>query len=661
MAKLVVTLHGQTLTELKLLPGHEYFAGRGSSCAIPLSQERGISRQHLKFFQESGIWTVQLISKYGGMIYGGDTVSHIELKHDLNFSVPPYEFYYTDKVETAPVLSPAHTQASQSAPTTQTPTAQSSPDGLDTTNPAVSTLVAYVRINNNTTKTEEVFKLEGHLWTAGRHPSCELVINDSAISRKHFDLEHRDDGYYMTDHGSSNGTKLNGDRIEAHKALKLSSGDIITIRSIEVIFEIHDALYQTQLIMIEEAARHTAEEHEAQVAAGEAVLVPYQGETHLLTQVNIPPAVLRVPRGAERQKKKFKPTFIHLVVGLLSVLFAYLLFSGDNNSGKPRPGTTNAASTSDGGTKAQPMEDLSPEKRKEVMDLFNLTKNYYVQRKYLLCLSQLEKLHALVASYDNSKELESLCKQAQELDQIEEDRRRKEEKRAEVENVIRKTVEECRQQVNATTTSAEIDLCLQPAIELNPQDGQVMELQSLVRMQENASEEKQAKELVQRRRLAAARALFESASRNYHTGQLKLALRQFNDFISGNYGLVQETNEAVRNIASISKTLDEKIEEQMTVCQAAVDKADLKGAIKACDSVLKESPNNEKARANKDKAYSQLKQEMKSIYEDGSLEESMGNIELAKEKWTKILESSTPEDEYYKKAKQKLKKYGVGM
>ena len=52
-----------------------------------------------------------------------------------------------------------------------------------------------------------------------------------------------------------------------------------------------------------------------------------------------------------------------------------------------------------------------------------------------------------------------------------------------------------------------------------------------------------------------------------------------------------------------------------------------------------------------------LRREMKSLYEDSVLEESMGNVDAAKEKWNNILKSDLPSDEYTTKAKMKLQKY----
>jgi hypothetical protein len=60
-----------------------------------------------------------------------------------------------------------------------------------------------------------------------------------------------------------------------------------------------------------------------------------------------------------------------------------------------------------------------------------------------------------------------------------------------------------------------------------------------------------------------------------------------------------------------------------------------------------------------------LRKLMMTLYQEGILEESFGNVEGgesragAKEKWKKILEQDISDGEYYKKAYIKLKKYGA--
>jgi pSer/pThr/pTyr-binding forkhead associated (FHA) protein len=665
MAKITVKIHGQVVSELQLQPGREHFAGRGTTCDITLAQERGISRQHIQFFEQNGGWSVQLISKYGGLVYLGQAVDQIDLRGELNFSVPPYEFYFNEldsgevnhSGSTHELSSPNESKRIFSPPANLIENPIASPDyyeasNLDATSAGVQQLIAYLRINNHTTRIEEVFKLEGHLWTAGRHPSSEIVINDSAISRKHFDISRTESGYFITDHGSSNGTKLNGEKIEPNKACPLVSGDVISIRNIEILFEVHDAQYEKHLQAANENANALVayEDHDPfkiHEAPADKFLSPQVYSSSAMRADN-----LTTPQPWYK-KHNLKP--IHYVIGVLAIIFVALLFTTQE-----QPKQIDVASKGEPG-KLKPIEELSSEKKKEVIDIFNLAQTYYVQRKYVLCVSQAEKLHSLVAFYSNSRELETLCKQAIELEEIQANKRRKEEARAEVENRILQAVGECRAQMTAKTTSAEIDACLQEAIQLSPQHGLILALQNDVRVQENAAQEKLENERARAEHLSRGRSLFAKAMATYRRGQLKTAMTELRRFLAGSYNLPNEKSEARKTLNIITRTLDAQLSEQVAACKSAFEKGALKDAIIACDRVLKESPNNETARANKNNALSQLKREMKNIYEDSSLEESMGNIELAKEKWQKILDTSVPEDDYYKKAKQKLKKYGIGM
>jgi pSer/pThr/pTyr-binding forkhead associated (FHA) protein len=62
--------------------------------------------------------------------------------------------------------------------------------------------------------------------TIGRLADCQIPLEAENISRVHAAVIRRDDGYYLVDQGSSNGTFLNEQRIESSI---LKSGDIIRI------------------------------------------------------------------------------------------------------------------------------------------------------------------------------------------------------------------------------------------------------------------------------------------------------------------------------------------------------------------------------------------------------------------------------------------------
>ncbi len=50
-------------------------------------------------------------------------------------------------------------------------------------------------------------------FRVGKHPSCEVLISDSSVSRKHLEVRLTDDGFELNDSGSRNGTWVAGMRV----------------------------------------------------------------------------------------------------------------------------------------------------------------------------------------------------------------------------------------------------------------------------------------------------------------------------------------------------------------------------------------------------------------------------------------------------------------
>jgi hypothetical protein len=69
--------------------------------------------------------------------------------------------------------------------------------------------------------------------TIGRLPECELTLNDQNVSRRHAQV--RTHGTAVADLGSTNGTKINGRRIDGEQ--RLSDGDIVSVGASHLRFE----------------------------------------------------------------------------------------------------------------------------------------------------------------------------------------------------------------------------------------------------------------------------------------------------------------------------------------------------------------------------------------------------------------------------------------
>jgi hypothetical protein len=78
------------------------------------------------------------------------------------------------------------------------------------------------------------FTLGEHVVGIGRHPDCNLVLADPNVSRNHAEIRPQGDRYVVVDLGSTNGTRVNGVRVDERV---LQDGDEVTFGNTRVRFE----------------------------------------------------------------------------------------------------------------------------------------------------------------------------------------------------------------------------------------------------------------------------------------------------------------------------------------------------------------------------------------------------------------------------------------
>jgi len=79
-------------------------------------------------------------------------------------------------------------------------------------------------------------ELSGKAFTVGRSADCDLPLKgDAKVSRSHCKIEPRGDEYFLSDLGSANGTRLNGEKI-GQQVLRLEDGDRIGVGGTKIEF-----------------------------------------------------------------------------------------------------------------------------------------------------------------------------------------------------------------------------------------------------------------------------------------------------------------------------------------------------------------------------------------------------------------------------------------
>jgi hypothetical protein len=82
--------------------------------------------------------------------------------------------------------------------------------------------------------TGDRFTLGEHTIAVGRHPDSNIVLADPNVSRNHAEIRPRGDGYVVVDLGSTNGSRVNGVRINEQV---LEDGDELTFGNTRMRFE----------------------------------------------------------------------------------------------------------------------------------------------------------------------------------------------------------------------------------------------------------------------------------------------------------------------------------------------------------------------------------------------------------------------------------------
>ena len=81
----------------------------------------------------------------------------------------------------------------------------------------------------------QLLELHGDRLILGRHPNCQIVLDNAAVSRHHAQILESHGTYYVEDLRSRNGTLVNGQRIAGRTELR--EGD--RVRVCEVVFSFH--------------------------------------------------------------------------------------------------------------------------------------------------------------------------------------------------------------------------------------------------------------------------------------------------------------------------------------------------------------------------------------------------------------------------------------
>ena len=85
-----------------------------------------------------------------------------------------------------------------------------------------------------------IFQLKEDTVSVGRNDQRDICIKDPSLSSYHCDFIHTEEGYFICDRDSTNGTRLNNVPLNPEEMYPLKNSDLLQLGSVEVMFEYDD-------------------------------------------------------------------------------------------------------------------------------------------------------------------------------------------------------------------------------------------------------------------------------------------------------------------------------------------------------------------------------------------------------------------------------------
>ncbi len=477
----------------------------------------------------------------------------------------------------------------------------------------------------------------------GRDPKkCQIVLDDPEVSTVHAVLRKNAIDVTIEDLNSSNGTILNGERInKAH----LGTGDEFIIGSTSFTLETRSDLLEAEsdrLMPVEDGQTIETEEFEE-----ELVDVSEMGDVDFNSE--------GPPEKSLFKRFKKDPAFRKKVIYVVAALGLGYVFFGDSET----PPATTPAPVAKTETAEKPADNklqLSKELEQKRNTAYELGVGFYDQTKYFEALKEFQTVVEIDPNYKNVQSFLDLTKL--ELKRVEEEAAAKaaEADRQKTKKIIEELLVKAREAVKDKNITVAESYFAQIA-EKDPENMEVqqlkMELESWQKEQERIALEKAAKE--------ASRKAMVDALNPGKTYYLKkewykaiLKLEEFLRRKAMDEDLIKEGSDM---LADSKNQLASELGPLIGKARSLKEGQDLKSAYEAFLEVLKIEPTNAEALNEVDDIKDQLEARSKKIYREAIIAESLSLFNDAKEKFQEVLQVSPTDSEYYKKASEKLKNY----
>lgn len=657
--KFIIKKYGQQVTEKILEEGQKYIIGRGSDCDIVLEAEPGISRQHFKLYASSeNCWTIECISTQGdGLYVEGEKVQGAEIEDSTSLSFKNYIFEFVlekaeSESETNLEIEP-ETKPEMKIPE-KNEVMEKKPDSARENKPPddstrvlpQSSLSYFLSISIAGNSPEYISLNQGNSWILGRREDSDICINHPSLSGKHLKIERTGNQFYIEDLNSSNGTFLNDMKLEPGKSQSLRSEDKIEALDLVMTFEAQNRKFAEIIKNLPAVSEPTKVVENPMLAGGMA-----------LPKVVLEEASEEEEEHESKGKKKFFNPKRIVLLGVLGVFLGGAVWVKMTQTEKEAP--------------VSPEQAALDAKAKVIQDFYRMATTLYQQKKYQFCIENLSKLHEMTTYYKDSKELATQCQNALSARKRLEEQELLKKQAEETERKIKEVVAGCYPKLDVFESVEELNICLSEAIQLNPENLEIVALQRIIEERKSLQLLKEQEKEELRKRIAKTRArykaLYQKAKKQHEEAEniqdqerLLQAADAYDRFVKASQHMssMAETRQlAAQTAQAIREKYKTTLDQLYSDCENLISQKQMKNAYPVCKKILDFKDDDAKAFQWMKQAESYLRLRLKPVYEESTQKENLSNIAAARPLWQQIVREDITEGYYYKKALAKLEKY----
>lgn len=490
------------------------------------------------------------------------------------------------------------------------------------------------------------YKIEDKEIFIGRDAEkCQIILNDSEVSSVHAVIRKNLISCVIEDLNSSNGTILNGERINKEE---LKNGDEFLIGSTSFTVEISNDLIQTEQDRLMPVDRNQEIEVE-EIVEEEVDFNEMEGGNFNVEEV---PQEKSFIKRILKDKKK-RP--IVIVVGLL-LIYALTVEDEPKKAEEKDPKVADAKEATNEPETPDAKRNLPPEVLEKLEQNYLLALSKYDAGEYYQAKEYLDVIVAIDPNYKETQTLVGLVKQGyEELTRLKQEEQAEKERRArqlEVEKLVARAKEATEKREVAVAESL-----FSQILEKDPENIDVPQMRLELDAYKQREQEKkleEARKKAERQRMVDALAPGKALYLREDWFQAILQLEKFVRMEGMAEDLIKEATDMINqskiNLSNIVNPLLGK-------ARSFKEGQDLKRAYEVYGQILRVEPSNEEALNEREEIKDTLDTRSKILYRDALISESLSLFTEAREKFEEVQQISPTDSEYYEKASEKLRDY----